>query len=125
MGMPDLHRELPEQREEGTFDERALALLERIADALEAQNEIASRIRGGLQKLKEGPSEDSKPSTAPKPPPQDAKPAVRAYENYREAGWDDNDNSLWEVKIEGQWVPANPLEAKLFNKRLTARKNTN
>jgi hypothetical protein len=119
----DLHRGPYEgDLSQAAFRSSLLAVLERIALALEAQNEIASRIRGGLQKLQEGPSARSESERAPKPPTKDAKPAVRSYENYREAGWDDNDNSLWEVKIDGEWVPANALETRLFNKRLNSRK---
>jgi hypothetical protein len=124
----DLHRD-PEHGTESEFGKELLSVLTRIALALETQNEIASRIRGGLQKLQEGPSARSESEIAPQPPAKQknvpAKPAVRTYDDYREAGWDDNDNSLWEVKIDGKWVPANPLEAKLFNKRLNSRKGSN
>jgi hypothetical protein len=48
-------------------------------------------------------------------------PKSRSYEDYREAGWREDDSSIWEVKVNGKWVEATVLESRLFDKRLKER----
>lgn len=76
--------------------------------------------------MKEHPYEGRNPPEAPEPAQTKSKPAEkpksRSYEDYREWGERDDGSTIWQVKIDGEWVDANALESRLFEKRLKERR---